>query len=144
MTGNASDLRKGERFIAVALISGTFGASEMTVTNFGIAGLQISHAHPMRIGTRARVSFQRGDVTIAAQARLLWSHLSQTPDSSGKLLYVSGLRLDNPDAEYAAAIHALFRNGAIELDTESMGRKRTRMLEREEARKSQVKLIPNG
>jgi hypothetical protein len=138
MTGNLADLRKGERFTAVALIVGTFGTSEMTVTNFGIAGLQISHAHPLRIGTRARVAFQRGDVAIATQARLLWSHHSQTPDPSGQLLYVSGLRLENPDAEYGGAIHGLFRLGAIELDTGSMARKKTRMEEREEARKSQL------
>lgn len=144
MTPDASDLRKGERFAAVALIAGTFGPSEMTITNLGIAGVQIAHAHPMRIGTRARLAFHRGDLTVVTQARLLWSHLSQTPDASGKLLYVSGLRLENPDAQYANALNTLFRNGALQLDTESMEKKRVRLAERAEARRSQMRVIPNG
>lgn len=145
MTADVIDLRKAERFTAVEPIAGTFGGSDMTVQNIGVLGLQIVHAQPLRIGTRARVVFRRGDAAVATQANLIWSHLSRTPDDSGKLLYVSGLRIENAEPQYAAAINTLFRIGAIRPDTESMDRKRARILEREEARKSQMKVIvPTG
>ena len=142
MTAEVIDLRKAERFTVVQPIDGTFGGSEMSVKNIGVTGLQIVHAHPMRIGTRARVVFRSGGVDVTTQAHLIWSHLSRTPDDSGKLLYVSGLHVDNAEPQYAAAINTLFRAGTVRPDTESMDRKRARALEREEARKSQMKVIP--
>jgi len=144
MTTNVNDLRGGERYSVLEPLPGTFGSSDMKVMNLGTSGMQILHPHPMRIGTRARVTFQRGDVSVTTEARLLWSHLSQTPDNSGKFLYVSGLRIENPDPQYAAAINSLFRAGAVQKDTDSMEKKRVRALEREKARKSQMSGIPSS
>jgi hypothetical protein len=142
MTAEVIDLRKGDRFTVLVPLAGTFGTSDITVANIALVGLQIVHAQPLRIGTRARVTVHHADISVVTQARLLWSHLSQTPDDSGKLLYVSGIRLENPDAQYAAAVNALFRIGAIRPDTQSMDRKRERTKEREEARKSQMRMTP--
>ncbi|HKR63419.1 MAG TPA: hypothetical protein VJZ00_06770 [Thermoanaerobaculia bacterium] len=142
MTANVIDLRKGERFVVLEPIYGTFGPSDMTVRNLGVGGLQIVHAQPLRIGTRGRVVFQHRDVAVNVHARLLWSHLSRTPDESGKFLYVSGVILENAEAPYAAAVNSLFRMGVTRPDTQSMDRKRERVAEREEARKSQMKMVP--
>jgi hypothetical protein len=144
MTIDVNDLRSGERYSVLEPLPGTFGPSDMKVTNMGTSGLQILHPHPMRLGTRARVTFQHGEISVVTEARLLWSHLSQTPDPSGKLLYVSGLHIENPTPQYAAAINSLFRIGAVRQDTESMEKKRARTQEREKARRSQMSGIPSS
>jgi hypothetical protein len=142
MTTEVVNTRKGDRFKVLVHIGGSFGPSEMTVVDLSLAGMQIVHPQPIRIGTRARVAFQYRDVSVTIPARLVWSHLSQKTGEAGKLLYVSGLHVEAVDPAYAAAINSLFRIGALQQDSDSMERKRARIQEREEARKSQVKLMP--
>lgn len=144
MSVEVVDLRKGERFLAVEPITGMFGTADMSIANVSLAGMQIIHAQPVRLGTRARTTFRHGEINVAIQARIIWSHLSRTPDHAGKLLYVSGLRIENADPQYAAAINALFRAGVIRPDRDSMERKRLLVAEREKARHSAPKVIPTG
>jgi hypothetical protein len=143
MIADVVNTRKSERFTVLANIAGSFGAAEMTVLDISVAGLQIEHAHPLKIGTRGRLAFQYRNITVAVQARLIWSHLSpkKPGDDSGKLLYVSGIHLDSADSQFATAIDSLLRVGAIRQDSQSMERKRVRIQEREEARKAQMKAL---
>lgn len=134
MSLEVQDLRKGARFLAVAPLAGTFSASEVTVINISLGGAQLMHAQPLRIGTRAKLWFQVGDVVCSTQARVLWSHLSQHANESGKFMYTSGLQVDAPEPSYAASINALFTRGMIRKDTTSLERKRERLLERERER----------
>lgn len=136
------ELRKTDRFVAVEPIAGTFGPTDASVLNISIGGAQISHPIPIRIGTTGRLAFRRGDVIVATQARVLWSHVA--PGPGGKLMYCSGLRIEAVDPSYAMAINSLLRAGAIRQDLDSMDKKRKRMIEREEKKKSGPKVIPTS
>ena len=136
------ELRKTDRFTALEPIAGTFGPAEALVLNLSIGGAQISHPIPIRIGTTGRLAFRRGDVVVTTQARVLWSHVA--PGPGGKLMYCSGLRIEAVDPSYAMAINSLIRSGAIRQDLDSMDKKRKRMIEREEKKKSGPKMIPTS
>lgn len=139
MSEEVIDLRKGDRFQAVEPIGGSFNGIDVSVINVSVTGAQIMHAQPMRIGTRSRLAFQHGEVTVSVLVQVVWSHLWQTPDGHA---YRSGVHLDASDVMYAAAVNALIRSGALHRDTESLERKRQREQERELRRKSGPKLDP--
>lgn len=141
MTTDVLDLRKGDRFLVVEALTGSFGPTEVAVLNLSVGGAQISHPQPVRIGTRAKLWFRRGDVSATVLATVVWSHLAST--SSG-MVYKSGLRLEAADPQYALAINTLVRSGIVRHETDSLDRKKQRMLEREEARKSQIRVIPTS
>jgi hypothetical protein len=141
MNIEVAELRKGDRFTAVEPIPGTFGPSECVIVDLSLAGAKISHPHPLRIGTRARLWFKRGDITASVQAHVVWSHLGRTPSG---MVYRSGLRLEAADPQYALAINTFVRAGILRKDAESMDRKRERVAEREAQRKAQVRTIPTG
>jgi PilZ domain len=141
MTTEVVDLRKGERFSVIEPLTGTFGPAEVAVLNLSLGGVQMSHPQPVRIGTRAKLWCRRGDVTITIPGTVVWSHL--TPTSAG-MVYFSGVKLDAADPQYALAINTLMRGGAIRQDLDSLDKKRQRLREREEARKSQVRIIPSS
>lgn len=141
MTIEIIELRKGDRFSVTEPLSGTFGAIEVMVLDFSLGGAQVSHPQPLRIGTRAKLSFRHTDIAAAIQAHVVWSHISRT---SGGMSYVSGLKLDVADPQYAMALNSMLRAGVLRKDSESLGKKRERMLEREQLRKSQQRIIPTG
>ncbi|HEX8616951.1 MAG TPA: PilZ domain-containing protein [Thermoanaerobaculia bacterium] len=135
------DVRRGDRFIVIEPLTGSFGAAEIAVINLSLNGAQISHPQPVRIGTRAKLWFRRGDVSVTVTATVVWSHLAPT---TGGMVYKSGIKLDAPDAQYALAINTLVRSAVIRNDADSLEKKKQRMREREEARKSQVRLVPTS
>ena len=137
MNEDVIDLRKGDRFHAVEPIDGSFNAIDVSVINVSVTGAQIMHAQPIRIGTRARLAFTHGEVIVSVMVQVVWSHLWQTAEGHA---YRSGVRLDTPEGQYAAAVNAMLRSGAIQRDTDSLERKRQRELERELRRKSGPKL----
>jgi hypothetical protein len=139
MDDEVIDLRKGDRFHAVVPIGGSFSSTDVSLINVSVTGAQVMHSQPIRIGTRSRLTFHHGDVVASVQVQVVWSHLWQTPEGHA---YRSGVRLDMPDVQFAAAVNGLLRAGAIQRDTESLERKRQRELEREMRRKSGSKLTP--
>ena len=139
MSDDVSEVRKGDRFNAVESIHGSFNGADVSVMNVSVGGAMITHAQPIRIGTRSRIAFQHGEVTVSVAAQVVWSHLVQTNEGHA---YRSGLRLEVPDVLYAAAINTMLRSGAIERDTESLERKRQREIERELRRKSGPRIVP--
>lgn len=135
------ELRKSDRFVVNEPMPATFGPSEVLVLNVSLAGIQISHPHPLRLGISARLSFQRGEAAATIQAQVIWSHVA--PGPGGKLVYRTGLQLKDLDIHYALALNSLIRAGAIKRDEASLERKRKRDEEREEKkRKSAPTLIP--
>ena len=136
------ELRKTDRFAAVEPIAGTFGPADASVVDLSVGGAQITHAQPIRIGTTGRLTFRRGDVAVATHARVIWSHVA--PGPGGKLVYRSGLKIEAIDASYAMAINSLIRAGAIRQAIDSLDRKRERLIEREEKKKSGPKMIPSS
>lgn len=141
MTIEIIELRKGERFPATERVDGTFGPAEIGIVDLSLGGAQISHPQPLRIGTRGKLTFKRGDIEASIVAHVVWSHLSRT---AGGMSYVSGVKVDAADPHYAMAINALLRAGALRKDGSSLDKKRERFLEREQQRKSQQRVVPTS
>ncbi|HVG24502.1 MAG TPA: PilZ domain-containing protein [Thermoanaerobaculia bacterium] len=137
MNDDVTDLRKSDRFVAVEPIEGTFGATPATLLNVSLGGVQMQHAQPIRIGTRATLTFNRRGTGASVAVVVVWSHLAQTQEG---LRYRSGAKLAEPDVPYAAALNAFIRSGVIALETDSLERKRQREAEREMKRKSGPKI----
>jgi hypothetical protein len=137
MIEDVLDLRKGDRFVLAQPVEGTFNNSVPAVLlNFSLGGAQLQHTLPIRIGTRAPLTFHRGGVGATVMVIVLWSHLGQTPEG---LRYRTGVKLAEPDVPYATALNSFIRSGLATVDHDSLGRKRERMLERER-RKSGPKM----
>jgi len=126
-----NELRTAERYTAKEPIPGSFGAASVGVLNMSEHGLMIEHAQPLRLATKGRLWFKHGDITVAVQAIVVWSHLSKQPNAKGKYLYQSGLRVDSGTAELASALRTLAGRGLVSLDMDSLDRKRKRTVERE-------------
>ena len=125
-----NELRITERFRTAEALSGSYGSASVTLLDVSATGAQIEHSQPLRIGTRARLWFKRGDVSLNLQAVTIWSHLSKTPNVQGKYLYHSGLRIEADTREFNYALQALLDHGVLSPDRESLERKRKRALER--------------
>ena len=131
MTIEIIELRKGDRFAATERLSGTFGPVEVVIVDLSLGGAQLSHPQPLRIGTRGKLIFRRGDVSATVMAHVVWS--------------VSGLQLEAVEPQYGMALNSLLRAGVLRKDGESLVRKKERMLEREAQRKSQQpRVIPTA
>ena len=142
MTIEIIELRKGDRFVATEPVSGTFGPVDVVIVDLSLSGAQLSHPQPLRIGTRGKLTFHRGDITATVVAHVVWSHLSKT--GSG-MSYVSGLKLDSVEPQYGMALNSLLRAGVLRKDTDSLDKKKERMQEREAMRKSQMpRAIPTA
>ena len=125
-----SELRITERFRTAEALSGSFGSASVTLLDVSASGAQIEHAQPLRIGTRGRLWFKRGDVSVSLQAVTIWSHLSKTPNPQGKYLYHSGVQLEADSRDFHFALQALLDHGVLSPDRESLERKKKRVLER--------------
>lgn len=141
MTIEIIELRKGDRFLATEQISGTYGPAEIIVIDLSLGGAKLSHPQPLRIGTRAKLSFKRGDITASAQAVVVWSHLAR---ATGGMSYISGLKLEAVEPQYAMALNALLRAGVLRKEVDSLETKRKRAIEREQLRNSQKRVIPTS
>lgn len=140
---DVKDLRAGARWTVIEPLSGSFGAAEITVVNLAEQGAQLAHAQPLRIATRGRFSFRRGEAAVNVLAMVVWSRLSQTPNAEGKYLYHSGVRIEPDGDEFTDALHALAKQHLLQRDSESLDRKRERAAAREseKAAKPTVKLL---
>ena len=143
MSSDIKDLRTIERYVVAEPLSGSFGAAAITLLDIAEQGAQIEHAQPLRLGARARLWFKRGDVAASVHALVIWSRLSEKPNDEGKLLYRSGLRVEETEENFAPAIQALADHGVIRRDTDSLERKRRKFVERQQEKSSKpsVKMI---
>jgi hypothetical protein len=143
MSPDIKDLRAIERYVVVEALLGSFGAASVKLVDIAEQGAQIEHAQPLRLGARARLWFKRGEVSASVHALVIWSRLSDKPNDEGKLLYQSGLRVEDTQQSFAPAIQALADHGVIRRDTESLERKRRKFFDREQEKSSKpsVKLI---
>src|SRR6266498_803697 len=143
MSPNVKNLRAVERYAVVEPLWGSFGSAGITILDIAEQGAQIEHAQPLRLGAGGRLWFKRGDVACSVHALVIWSRLSEKPNSEGKLLYRSGLRVEDAQETFAPSIQALADHGVIRRDTESLERKRRKFVERdrEKSSKQQVKMV---
>ncbi|MDP9193814.1 MAG: PilZ domain-containing protein [Acidobacteriota bacterium] len=142
MTIEIIELRKGDRFLATEQIPGTFGPAEVILIDLSLGGAKLSHPQPLRIGTRGKLAFKRGDIAASAQGVVVWSHISRAGGSS--MSYVSGIKLEAVEPQYAMALNTMLRAGVLRKETDSLDKKRERMIEREQLRNSQKRVIPTS
>ncbi len=144
MNPDIRDLRGSERYVVTERLPGSFGAAEVVLINLAEQGAQIEHAQPLRLATKGRLWFKRGDVSVSLHAFVVWSRLSKTPNEQGKYLYRSGLRIDEGVSEFVSAMQRLAEHRVITRDNESLDRKRQRHEEREQekAGKPVMKRVP--
>ena len=143
MTPDIRDQRAIERFVVVEPLLGSFGAAAITILDIAEQGAQIAHAQPLRLAARGRLWFKRGDISASVHALVIWSRLSDKPNDEGKLLYRSGLRVEDSQETFAPAIQALADHVVIKRDTESLERKRRKFVEREQEKTSKpsIKIV---
>jgi hypothetical protein len=140
-TIDVRNLRSGERWTLTELLTGSFGGTEVVIVNIAEQGVQLAHAQPLRIATRARLWFKRGEVAVNVTGMVVWSHLSKTPNAEGKYLYESGVRAEPEGDELTAALQAFADHGLLRHDAESLERKRRRVEERMNAPKPMMKIL---
>ena len=138
------ELRSGERFSVIEPLIGSFGAVRVLVRNIAEQGVQVEHAEPLRIATCARLWFKRGEVAVSTQGMVVWSHLSRTPNDEGKLMYLSGLRLEGDADTFATAMQTLASGGLLKRDVASLERKKERLAARasERSKNPVMKYMP--
>ena len=144
MDPHVEDLRGRDCYRVTEKLSGSFGAAEVTLIDLAAEGVQIEHAQPLRLATKGRLWFKRGEISVSLHAFVVWSRLSKTPNDQGKYLYRSGLRFDEAVGDYPAAMNALIDRGVIEPDTMSLARKKKRFEERAQDKvgKPIVRMVP--
>ncbi len=131
MHPESRDLRERERYLVTEKLTGSFGAAEVSLMDVAEQGAQIEHSQPLRLATKGRLWFKRGEVSVSLHAFVVWSRLSKTPNDQGKYLYRSGLRIDEGASEFVAAMQMLAEHGAIRKDSDTLERKRKRQEARE-------------
>ena len=134
MSSDITELRANIRFRATEPLNGNFGVASIAVVDIGETGAQIEHPQPLRLAARGRLTFKRGSDTFAAYCVVVWSHLSKRPDGKGKLLYRSGIRFEDDAVDFPKIIDTLLAHQIIEIDPDSMDRKKQRVVEREAER----------
>jgi hypothetical protein len=141
-----SELRSSDRFVAIEPLPGGFGSASITVLDLAMRGVQIEHAQPLRLSLAGRLWFKGGRATVSVQGRVVWSHLSKTRDSNGKLLYHSGIHVPDGTEELVAAIGVLAREGLVKKENDSLERKRATIEERDQQRQKRpiVKFVRHG
>jgi hypothetical protein len=141
-----SELRSSDRFAAIEPLPGGFSSANITVLNLATRGAQIEHAQPLRLSLTGRLWFKSGRAAVSVQGLVVWSHLSRTHDSDGKLLYHSGIHVPDGSQELVAAIEVLSREGVVRKESDSLERKRVTLEERGQQRQARpiVKFVRRG
>lgn len=131
------DSRSEKRFLLEQTIRGTFGAASVTFIDIGASGAQVEHSTPLKLGTSGRLTINLPPPSdqVKVTGLVVWSRLSRTPNSEGKYLYRSGLRIDE-DLPMREAVDILVAASIARPDLRSLDKKR-RVLEEKEKRKQQ-------
>jgi len=132
MTIEVKEMRSGQRYVLDTPLSASFGSTEVHIVNISTGGVQLIHPLPQRIGSTSRLWFRISDVTVSTTGRMVWSHLAKTPSANGKLMYSSGIKVEDP--EFAASVQALITRGLVKSDNDSLERKKKRLIEKERER----------
>jgi hypothetical protein len=123
---NAEELRAAPRYVVQVPIIGSFGAADITVIDFSAVGVQVRHYEPLKLGSESRLNVAVGAAQekLSIRGKVVWSHLSKSPDGQGKHPYVSGLRILETDPAIYEFIERLVAHRAAVPDRESIDKKR--------------------
>jgi hypothetical protein len=138
------DLRKAERHVALEPIKAYFGSWEVIIHDLSEGGFQIEHPDPLKLASSALLTFDNPKTfeTIEFRVKVVWSRLSSTPNTRGRLLYRSGLRIEQADERNRTALRRLLSQ-VTRPDTESLDRKRKKLrtMAKEKATRPIIKFI---
>lgn len=119
------NLRQLPRFVMNDPLAASFAGFAVRVLNVSGGGLLVDHADALKVGMhgsfKIAVAALREENTFPAT--IVWSHLSKATNEKGKLLYNSGLRIDDPPSSTLGFLGRLIRTCGRE-DRDSMERKR--------------------
>jgi hypothetical protein len=126
------DLRRTKRFVIHPPIVGRFGATEITLFDFGERGIQAEHALPFKLGLTATLVFRIPDQTEALElpGTVVWSRLSKKPNAQGKYLYRSGIAVEEKTELMGEALTKLVARAIARPDNLSLDRKRDAVREK--------------
>jgi hypothetical protein len=139
-----ADLRRAVRHVALVPLRGYFGSLEVVIHDLSEGGFQIEHPEPIKLSGSATLTFDNPKTyeTIEFRVKVVWSRLSSTPNARGKLLYRSGLRIEQADERNRTALKNLIAT-ATRPDAEALERKRKKLkdLAKEKAAQPIIKFI---
>jgi hypothetical protein len=120
------ELRNADRYVTREPVTGSFGAVAVSVVNVGEQGAQIRHNQALRLGTKSRFWFRYHDLQVSVQAIVVWSHLAKHMSMDGRVIYDSGLRIEDGLGEFTDVVRKLVAEGICQPDVEALDRKRKR------------------
>lgn len=133
---DVADARSESRYLAQVIISGTFGATDVSVIDVGDHGAQVRHPTPVKLGTIGRLAFPlpSGKGLVRVQATVVWSKLATKADAAGKRDFFTGLRLDDDDGLVKQSIEEMLHTNALRPDRTSLEKKKRMLAEKEKAK----------
>ena len=143
---DVSELRRSPRFIALEPIKGYYANCEVVIHDLSEGGFQIEHVDPLKLASSGLLSFENPKTFegIEFRVKVVWSRLSSTPNARGKLLYRSGLRVEQAEDRSRKALTRLIAQ-FTRPDEQSLERKRKKVrdLAKERASRPVIKFIRN-
>lgn len=136
--------RSVARFFLDPPIGAVFANIPVTIADFGERGVQVEHPHPLKVGMAARLTFPLppNSMPIELNGFVVWSRLSKKPDAKGKLLYRSGIRIDEQIDIARDALHRLLDTAIAHPDMMSLEIKKKLVVEKERERHARPVMKP--
>ncbi|HVT44661.1 MAG TPA: PilZ domain-containing protein [Thermoanaerobaculia bacterium] len=132
---SVSELRAKRRWNCREPLPAQFAGFSVTIVDLSEGGFKLEHLDPLKIGTAGTIRIPNPDTKeeFSIRVKIVWSHLSSRTGEKGKLLYNSGVRIEESIEPVAGAFGRLVRACGVR-DADSLERKRQVLIEREEAR----------
>lgn len=133
------DTRSVMRFYLDPQLDGSFGNVAVVIADFGERGVQVEHPAPLKVGTLARLAFALPPdrLHIELSGVVVWSRLSQKANSHGKLLYRSGIRIEEHHEVARGALDRLVDSAIAHPAAASLETKKKMLADKERQRAAQ-------
>jgi hypothetical protein len=138
------DDRAAMRFSLDPQLDGSFGSVPISIADFGERGVQAVHPSPLKVGTSARLAFALppDQLPIELNGVIVWSRLSHKADSHGKLLYRSGIRIEDHLEVARGVLDRLVDTAIARPDTGSLENKKKVLADKQRERAAQPVMKP--
>lgn len=134
-TPDVHDLRGHQRYTVNPPVTATYGSVSVAVLNMSPTGLLLEHPDPLKLRATSRISIPFpgvGQQVAELRGEIQWSRLSKKPNSAGKYLYRSGVKLLQSEENISVIARLLHAYGARP-DSQSLERKRELLKQKQEA-----------
>lgn len=141
---DVAELRRTTRHLALVPLKAYLGQSEVVIHDLSEGGFQVEHPDPIKLSSSIVITFDNPKTfeTIEFRVRVVWSRLSSTPNARGKLLYRSGLRIEQAEETNRSALRKLIAS-STRADVEALDRKRKKLsdIAKEKAARPVIKVL---